>query len=1192
MVLPGRQKMQKNKAITMATCYSIETNSKISFTRTRKIFLNIKNYLLPVLVMFFSTTTSFAQTFKDYGATIEQWDILDLRGDSKIYPSTDATCPPGYGPQVLHIEGDLVLGMVKGKKMSEGTFVALYHENEPRDQDADGIILVKSDYELDISIAHNTKKVSPHVWLEQDNDCGIQLRSINAESKEVNLAERCGFAVVTDPWNRTNWIWQKVTIDGNRIRAKAWPAHQGEPDEWAIEAEYSQSGERFGFKINSGNINLAYFAADRNDLPIEAPSDYLYAPIMQISNAKKLNFTWFTNRSVAVEQNLKISVINNGKFLTGANEILTIPSGSDEFGISLSTEAEETKESIIPVHLPGEPAEGPLQVILSSQDGARLAGRTVRVLPVKRLRARFSERRKTLNILDSVLAKVDRASLAYKEVRVIHDAAKAHLDHAVDLFDIGKIEASDMAFRFVDETLGELEGFKKVFLNKLDPGLKLDLPAWDENDRRGIGSAPKNHLTDSYSMTYLLSFGVPEISAQSMVMGRTYTLTIPWQVEGGSPDRDYNFEIRLVSPLGNRIVARSDAAPDVPTSRWKPGNTYLQQVTLSVSPEDPSMGKKPPAQPAVLDEYHYLLVSVPGTGARLILGNAPGPQPERIGHSFCAGEVYVSSTPVEIKNLSINDGLAGNNRHDSFTVANAGNKNIDAGILYSVSTQSGQVVYEDYKPISIMARASVPLQFNWESKWAGELEIKIQLRQKGICLTEAKRKVTIDLPRGMNVLVAKENHVIKNENKFFTPIRVKSDHERVEVFVYAGDRQVGSGTGSGLTEVKAEPWFGYYDVVVTIGEYSYFKRLIATVVETTGTDLVVNGEPFLVKGVNVHGLDGRSPEKSASMMRIMRGLGFNAWRGDYPPLWQMELAYQLNSFYTVLAPFSCVSTEEIFARQDGPPLATARALSRLQVERYKDSAGVLLWNSCNEVTGEKEDFLITLEPVYHTVDSYVRPVHYANLYGQDLYQGQDIMGINYYIGAGQTAKDRQPIIQRSIDIARTHNMPVMYNEFNSYAGALHSTGVDAMVGLYQWGVEQGMCGGFQYMKGNSASHPGIFDDGYNTHKIYNEAIIDVLADAEVTLKTNQIEDGKLILQVRNKRRFTLRQVTLRLTCSGSKLKSVVSADIAPESVEEIRILVPDTVDTKAVSIDGTINFVTHYGFISNVPVSLIATRQR
>ncbi len=1176
----------------MKNCYSPENNSEGSYISVWKGALKCKKSFLLMLILLISITTCFGQIFEDRGNTVEQWNILDWRGDARVYPTTDPSCPPGYGPGVLHIEGGVVLGMAKGHKMSEGTFVALYRENEPRDKDADGIIMVKSAYDLDISIAHNTKEERPHVWLEQDNDCGIQLRFFNAAGKEENLAERCGFGVVTDPWNRTNWIWQKVTIKGNMLYAKTWPAHEGEPEEWALEAVYKSGGERFGFKINSGNINLAYFAADTGDISIKVPSTFLYAPLMHITRAKEIAFTLFTNRLDAVEQNLKISVLSNGKSIAESSVNLNIPSGYNEFRISLSTETVKTEELKINIHLPKEPMEGPLQLVLSDLDGHTIAERMVSVLPVRRIRERFAARGKTIKLIGDVLAKGEKNSQAYKAVMVIHDAAKSHLDHTIALFDGGDIDGSDRTFRFVDETLGELGGYKKAFLTELDPDMNLSIAPWDENDRRGVGPPPERGFTDAYSMRYLLSFGNPEINAQSMVMGRTYNVTIPWKIVGGVSDKDYRFEVRVVSPLGHRVVARSTTGPDIPTSQWKPGNTYLQHVKLSISPEDPAMGKGRPEQPAVLDEYHYLLISVidPETGAKLILGNAPGPQPERVGQSFCAGDFYISSSPLEISKLSSNDGVAGNIRNDSVTISNVGKKNLKAGVLFSVNTASGQLVYQDYKPLSVIPGKAVSVQFRWESNWAGELYFQIRLVKNGKTLTEAKRKMTIALPDGVKIAVSKANHVKHEGGKFYTPIRVDCGTKKAEVFVFADGRLVGSAKGSPSIEVNTEPWFGYYDVIVNMGKYSYSERIIATVVETKGMDMIVNGEPFLIKGVNVHGLSGRSPEHSASMMRIMRELGFNAWRGDYPPLWQMALAYELNSFYTVLGPFSCISTEEIFARQAGPPMATARALSHLLVERYKHSAGVLLWNSCNEIEGEKEDFLNTLKPVFKAHDPYNRPVHYSNLFGQDLYQGQDVMGINYYFGAGQSAKDRQPVIQRSINIARNNNIPIMYNEFNSYAGAIHSTGVEAMYGLYEWGIEQGMCGGFQYMKGNSTSHPGIFDDGYNTHKIYDEAIIDVLADAEIILKNMTIEDGKVILQVRNKRRFTLRQVRMTLTASGMKLKPVVLSDMAPQSIQDVILHLPDVVKGPAVTLEGHIECVTHYGFKSKVPVSLIAIR--
>jgi len=439
----------------------------------------------------------------------------------------------------------------------------------------------------------------------------------------------------------------------------------------------------------------------------------------------------------------------------------------------------------------------------------------------------------------------------------------------------------------------------------------------------------------------------------------------------------------------------------------------------------------------------------------------------------------------------------------------------------------------------------------------------------------------------VKVNLVKANHVEEKEGRFVVPVLVEAGGRMISVKIFADGRLAGEGKGNSPLTVEGTPWFGYYDVEVTLGEYQYSERIIATVAETRGMDILVNGEPFLVKGVNVHGLDGASPEKSASMLRIMRNLGFNAWRGDYPPLWQVDMAYELNSIYTVLGPFSVSSSGDIFARQAGPPLATARELSRLQVERYKNSAGVLLWNSCNEIGGENIDFLLTLEPVYKQYDPYRRPVHYANLFGQDLYQGQDAMGVNYYFTSSQTAKSRQPLIQRSIDLARSRNIPILYTEFNSYAGAVHSTGAEAMRDMFGWGIGQGMSGGFQYMKGNSTSHPGVFDAGFNTHKIYDEAIIETLADAEVTLVDIDRDKGQAILLVKNKRRFWLREVQLTLAASGIGLSPLVLEDIAPGSVQEVVIPLPRNISWPAVTLAGNLQFVTHFGFKSKIPVMLV-----
>jgi hypothetical protein len=326
------------------------------------------------------------------------------------------------------------------------------------------------------------------------------------------------------------------------------------------------------------------------------------------------------------------------------------------------------------------------------------------------------------------------------------------------------------------------------------------------------------------------------------------------------------------------------------------------------------------------------------------------------------------------------------------------------------------------------------------------------------------------------------------------------------------------------------------------------------------------------------------------MMRIMIDLGFNAWRGDYPALWQVDLAYELNTFYTVLAPFSCKSTQTIFARQAGPPLSTARELSRLFVERYRASAGVLLWNSANEIQEENIDFLLAQYPVYKAYDPEKRPVHYANLYGQDLWQGQDVMGVNYYFGENQRAVDRQPLIERSVEMGKSHGIPTLFCEYNSYYGSIPSTGVEAMQDLFAWGVEKGgMAGGFLYMKGDSTSHPGVFDDGYNTHTIFDHAIREAFADARVELVKSSASNVRL--RVVNKRKFTLRQMEMHLRASGIPMSPVTLADLPPAGTTELNVTLPDNIPGPAVFLTGELRFVTHYGFRCRVRVSLIIDPQ-
>jgi len=1135
-----------------------------------------------------------AAAFEDRCESLASWDVLDLRGDGHASTVEDLSCPPGYGPSVVHLSGTVLLAMLKGREFTDGTIVVLYRENDTRDADADGVVLFWADYGMDLAHAHNTKEGRPHVWLEQDNDSGFQYRYMAPDGGEHTMSERSGYGIVTDDWNRTNWIWQKVRIEGNHVRAKFWPAERPEPVEWAIEGTHDGvRGKRFGIKINSGDIHLAYFAAHEVDVPIAAPRAYLLFPYRQATRTDRLPLTLFINTDEESTEAYEVTVDANGKQLGKGTIETTVAAGHHAVPILLSARREDGGAGEAVVTLRREPGAGRCRVRISSAGGEGVAERTIEVMPADELEKRLEKVDEAIIDLAGRLDGLPLPPEARPALEVILGAARGHCDFASTRLEAGDLEGARDSLRFAIEALNELEGYKGSWVEGMGRRTAYDR---EFDQTRGVGEAER--VVDVYSSNYLIRFGEPEFEAQSFVMGRTYEATIPWGVEGGSPDRDFTFEVRLVSPYGDRVVAGSNAPPDVPTSEWLPGgDRYEHRVRLDVPMEAPAdLTKSPPSVPRVLDEYHRLLVTVsdPETGARLVLGNAPGVHGDRVGTAFPLGEVYISSFPMEIRGFDPDDGPALATRTERGSVVNVGDAPLEVDVLLTALAETGRIGYQEAKSVTVMPGEAEQVEFDWTPRAAGDVTLHLEVLQDGVTRTEAKSVICLAAPEGYDVRVAKRNHVERRGGRLVTLIDVRTTEDGREaagrsasVQVLAQGRLAGSAESTESTVcVEAEPWFGYYDVLVDLGDFRYDRRLVATVVETDGMDLLVNGEPFIVKGVNVHGMDPRSPERTASMIRVMRDLGFNTWRGDYPARWQVDLAYDLNTAYTVLGPFSCTDTGAIFARQDGPHMTTARELTRLLVERYRDSAGVLMWNSCNEIGGETVDFLLTLYPVFGAHDPYDRPVHYANLYGQDFHQGQDAMGVNYYFGVGQTAKNRQPMIERSIEIARKAGIPIMYNEFNSFHGAIHSTGVEAMRDLFAWGVDQGMAGGFQYMKGNSDRHPGIFDHGFKTHKIYDDAIVEALADARVSI----VEAGQegVRLRIANRRRCTFRQVKLALTVSGTPLKRLQLADLPPETSIDVDVVVPESAPGPTCVVEGSLTFETHFGFQCRVPVRVYA----
>jgi hypothetical protein len=218
-----------------------------------------------------------------------------------------------------------------------------------------------------------------------------------------------------------------------------------------------------------------------------------------------------------------------------------------------------------------------------------------------------------------------------------------------------------------------------------------------------------------------------------------------------------------------------------------------------------------------------------------------------------------------------------------------------------------------------------------------------------------------------------------------------------------------------------------------------------------------------------------------------------------------------------------------------------------------------------------------------------RAVHYANLFGQDRWQGQDFMSVNYYYSAHEGPEARHPQISRSLDIAREHRIPLTYTEFNSWHGAVIPTGVDALKGMFTWGNERGMQGGYYYFRFNSERHPGIIDDDYNTHQRLNDALREAFADAEVEVIRAQSTGA--LMGVRNRRNFTLRDVVLEVSPGDGKTYPVALPDLAPGESAEAPVVFESEVPSNGLLLEGAATFTTHHAFHERVPFRLVVTER-
>ncbi|MCL4219616.1 MAG: hypothetical protein KJ052_21765, partial [Candidatus Hydrogenedentes bacterium] len=300
----------------------------------------------------------------------QDWDILNLGGSGIAEEVPDLTCPHGYGPEVLHLQGELMLALAKGVSFEEGTMVALYRELAPRTEDADGVLLFWADYGVNVEEVHNTKARNNHFWLEQDGDTGFQLRHMSEGGAETDLASVAGAGLVTGEWNQTNWIWQKLRIRGNTVEAKYWPAELPEPAEWTIRASYDgPKGARCGLKINSGDIHVAFFAASKEDIAVETPRAYLAGPLTPVTQPESVMATLFLNAETEQNENLTVRALSGRSALGAAEFNVRISAGASRVPFFFTVRTDSTQGEGHRINMSKAFPEGEASVEIKSASG-------------------------------------------------------------------------------------------------------------------------------------------------------------------------------------------------------------------------------------------------------------------------------------------------------------------------------------------------------------------------------------------------------------------------------------------------------------------------------------------------------------------------------------------------------------------------------------------------------------------------------------------------------------------------------------------------------------------------------------------------------------------------------------------------------------------------------------------------------
>ncbi len=256
-----------------------------------------------------------------------------------------------------------------------------------------------------------------------------------------------------------------------------------------------------------------------------------------------------------------------------------------------------------------------------------------------------------------------------------------------------------------------------------------------------------------------------------------------------------------------------------------------------------------------------------------------------------------------------------------------------------------------------------------------------------------------------------------------------------------------SGKGQVLINTDLELWSPQspklYDVVISTPHETIQERIGFRTIETRGSEILLNGEPVFLKGINIHEeipmRKGRafSEADAALLLREAQLLGCNFIRfGHISPFEKMvRMAEEMGMMM-----WEEIPTWQRITFDNPKTVETGERMIREMIARDKNRAGVIFWSVANETQNNDArnkaligyvDLCRELDPTRLVTAAFNNMRYDASTetltLTDPLADMLDVVSINKYFGW----YDRWPVSPDQLKVEIANDRPLIYSEFGS-----------------------------------------------------------------------------------------------------------------------------------------------------------------